>query len=152
MKNSLSVYLTTVLSLLLFSNCGKPFTTPTPEGFAPYTDNMVFKSVSPDHVVYRIRMIKNDPFADFNFWREALPERMKNAGYRVICDTILSIENSKSLLLEMAAPLGNVDYSYLVMMKVNGEQILLAEAAGIYTNFQNRKQSIIEALKKTALK
>jgi hypothetical protein len=52
----------------------------------------------------------------------------------------------------MAAPLGDVDYWYLVMMKVNEEQILLAEAAGIYTNFQNRKQSIIEALKKTALK
>jgi hypothetical protein len=138
------------LSALL--GCSSKFVTTTPDGFAPYKKSTTFKSVSPDHVVYRIRTVKNDPYANFDFWKEALPERMKNAGYRVIRDSIFSNDNINALLLEMAAPIGNADYSYLVMMMVKGKNILIAEAAGQYTDFQNRKTSIITALEKTALK
>jgi hypothetical protein len=134
------------------SNCGRPFLTTAPDGFATYKNKKIFKSVSPDHIVYRVRTVKNDPYADFGFWREALPERMRNAGYRVIGDTVMSIENNRALFLEMAAPMGETDYSYLVMMIVKKKKILIAESAGMYTDFQKRKESVIDALKKTAFR
>jgi hypothetical protein len=102
-------------------------------------------------VVFRVRACKNDPYADFVFWREALPERMKNAGYRIVADSVITSGNNKALLLEMAAPLGSVDFSYMVLMRVNEKNILLAEAAGAFPDFQKRKSSVVAALEKAVL-
>lgn len=152
MKHTILYYIVFAFSLLSAAGCSSKFVTTTPDGFAPYKQKRMFKSVSPDHVVYRIRTVKNDPFANFDFWKEALPERMKNTGYRVIRDSVISNSKGNALLLEMAAPIGTADYSYLVMMKVKDTKILIAEAAGQYADFQNRRESIIAALGKTALK
>lgn len=152
MKHAILYYIVVPLLLLSSAGCSSKFVTTTPDGFARYKTRTIFKSVSPDHVVYRIRTVKNKPYANFDFWKEALPERMKNAGYRVIRDSIVANTNGDALLLEMAAPIGTADYSYIVMMTVKGKRILIAEAAGQYTDFQNRKTSIIAALEKTALK
>jgi len=150
MKNRYCFHIILCLMVALLSDCSRPFLTAAPDGFAVYESRKNFKSVSPDHIVYRVRTVKNKPYADFSFWREALPERMKNAGYRVIGDTVMSIKNNNALLLEMAAPLGQTDYSYLVMMVVKKKKILIAESAGTFTEFQKRKIPVIDALKKTA--
>lgn len=150
MKNRYYFHVIFFLLAVSISNCSKPFLTAAPDGFAVYKSRKKFKSVSPDHIVYRVRTVKNKPYADFSFWREALPERMKNAGYRVISDTVLPIKNNSALLLEMAAPMGETDYSYLVMMVVKKKKILIAESAGIFTVLQKRKSSVIDALKETA--
>jgi hypothetical protein len=153
MKPIVYYFLIVPFFLLTASGCSSKFVTTTPDGFATYKQTTIFKSVSPDHVVYRIRTVKNEPYANFDFWKEALPERMKNAGYRVIRDSVVTNNiKDNALLLEMAAPIGTADYSYFVMMMVKDKQILIAEAAGQYADFQNRKASIIAALKKTALK
>ncbi len=152
MNNRFCFHSILCLMVVLLPDCSRPFLTAAPDGFAVYKNKEKFKSVSPDHIVYRVRTVKNKPYADFSFWREALPERMKNAGYRVIGDTVMSIKNNNALLLEMAAPLGLTDYSYLVMMVVSKKKILIAESAGTFTEFQKRKSSVIDALKKTAFK
>ncbi len=152
MKYTILYYIALPLFLLSAAGCSSKFVTSTPDGFASYKQKSIFKSVSPDHVVYRIRTVKNDPYANFDFWKEALPERMKNAGYRVIRDSVITNNNGDALLLEMAAPIGTADYSYLVMMMVKDKKILIAEVAGQYADFQNRKESIVAALGKTALK
>lgn len=151
MKQSLLCTVTVFALILLTVNCGKPFTAVAPEGFATYKSGINFRSVSPDHIVYRVRTCDNKPYADFDFWREALPEQMKNAGYRIIGDTVLSVNDKKSLLLELAAPLGEADYSYMVMINVAKEKILIAEAAGVYDDFQRRKAEIVTALEKSVL-
>jgi hypothetical protein len=138
-------------SLLIAASCSRPFTAVAPGGFATYKGGDSFRSVSPDHVVYRVRTCRNKPYADFGFWREALPERMKNAGYRIIGDSVIVINNQNALLLEMAAPLGDADFSYIVLMSVGKKRILLAEAAGLFTELQRRKPEIIAALHKAAL-
>jgi hypothetical protein len=152
MKQLIHYYIALPLLLLTLSGCSSRFVTTAPDGFATYKEKTIFKSVSPDHVVYRVHTVSNYPYADFDFWKEALPERMKNAGYRVIRDSVVTYNKDNALLLEMAAPIGTADYSYLVMMMVKDKQILIAEAAGQYADFQNRKASIIAALEKTALK
>lgn len=138
--------------VLLATSCSRPFTAFAPQGFATYKGGSSFRSVSPDHVVYRVRTCKNHPYAGFDFWREALPERMKNAGYRIVSDSVIDVENGKALLLEMAAPLGNTDFSYLVMMRVDKKKILLAEAAGVFEDLQKRKVEVINALGHVSLK
>lgn len=152
MKHAIPFYLILLFFLLTATGCSSKFVTTTPDGFASYKEKNIFKSVSPDHVVYRVRTVRNEPYANFDFWKEALPERMKNAGYRVIRDSVVSNDKENALLLEMAAPIGMADFSYLVMMMVKDKQILIAEAAGQYVDFQRRKASIIAALEKTALK
>jgi hypothetical protein len=151
MKHSTIYNLVLFVLLLLIVSCGRPFTAVAPEGFATYKSGINFRSVSPDHIVYRVRTCANQPYAEFEFWREALPQQMKNAGYRIIDDTVLTVSNNKSLLLELAAPLGEADYSYLVMIMVKKEKILIAEAAGLYDDFQRRKPEIIAALGKAVL-
>jgi hypothetical protein len=139
-------------AVLMVAGCSRPFLAKAPEGFAVYKGGSSFKSVSPDHVVFRVRSCKNDPYAGFDFWREALPERMKNAGYRIVADSVLSTENSKALLLEMVAPLGTTDFSYMVMMRVKEKNILIAEAAGAFSDLQKRKPAIITALNMAVFK
>jgi hypothetical protein len=140
------------LQVLLLS-CGRPFTTVAPDGFATYRKGgKVFRSVSCDRVVYRVRHLKNRPYAGFDFWREALPKRMGDAGYRIISDTVITVDKQSALVLEMATPVGDYDYSYMLMMQVKGSKILLAEAAGVVNEFQKRKKSILATLKKTVIR
>jgi hypothetical protein len=149
-----NIFKLTVVTFAAFMafGCSRPFLAIAPEGFASYEGGSSFKFVSPDHVVFRVRSCTNDPYAGFDFWREALPERMKNAGYRIIADSVMTTENNKALLIEMAAPLGAVDFSYMVMMRVKEKKILIAEAAGEFADLQKRKPAVIAALNKAVFK
>ena len=139
--------------LIMLLSCSLPFTTVAPDGFATYRNRgRVFRSVSHDRVVYRVRRIKNRPYAGFDFWREALPKQMGDAGYRIISDTVVTVGNRSALVLEMATPVGAYDYSYMVMMQVKGKKILIAEAAGVVDEFQKHKKNILAALEKTVIK
>lgn len=140
------------LFCMFFAGACSPFVTTTPQGFASFGGVYRVRSISPDQVVYQVRIVKNKPYAEFDFWREALPERMKGAGYRIVTDSVVIIKEKKALLLEMMSPIGESDYSYMVMMTVKKKSILLAEAAGVVGEFRNRRESIIAALYKTSLK
>ena len=144
MKSRLPLLL--LFAALLTPHCGRQFTAVKPEGFAAYPDGRAFRAVSHDRIVYRVRTLKNEPCAAFAFWKEALPKRMADAGYRIIADSTITISNKKALLLEMAAPVGQSDYSYVVAMAVNGKKILIAEA------FQKKKSAILKAIAAIVMK
>jgi len=138
--------------LLLLVGCSRSFVAVAPVGFATYDKGSSFKSVSAERIVYRVRTCRNKPYADFEFWREALPERMKNAGYRIIRDSVITVEEKPALLLEMAAPVGDADYSYIVMMAVRKKIIIIGEAAGAYADMQKQKPTIVAALQRVTVK
>jgi len=152
MKRTLLIIAITAVAATFAGGCSRAFTAVAPEGFATYKGGESFRAVSPGHIVYRVRTVANDPYAGFDFWREALPERMKNAGYRIIADSVVVCAKDKALLLEMAAPVEQSDYTYLVMMMVGEKRILIAEAAGEFTEVQGRKTEIVGALLKNLLK
>jgi len=137
-------------TLLPLAACA-PFTATVPPGFAKYRGAADFRAVSHDRVVYSVRHVRNKPRAGFDFWREALPNKMRDAGYRIVADTVAVLHDRKALFLEMVAPLGDYDYSYLVMMTVARKKIVVAEAAGPVDTFQKRKESILDALRSISL-
>ena len=120
----------------------------TPRGFALYPDTKVFRAVSPDGVMYRIRIENNKPFAELTFWKKALKKRMLDAGYNFVNESEISTENQKGYLLELTAPLGEKDYTYLVAIFLNGKkEIIIAEACGEINRFTIQRDKIIAAIK-----
>jgi hypothetical protein len=119
-----------------------------PKGFALYPDKNVFKAVSPDGVMYRIRTEKNDPFADLPFWKKAIKKRMMDAGYNFVDESEIDTQNRQGYLIELTAPLGNKDYSYLIAIFL-GEQkeIVIVESCGEIGRFILKRDDIIAAIK-----
>jgi hypothetical protein len=118
-----------------------------PEGFARFDDWCQFRAVSPDGVMYRVRTEENDPPADLDFWREALKKRMTDAGYKVVADGDVEAGQRPGYLLDLAAPVGQEDYSYLVAVFVDSGDLIIAEAAGEVTRLAERRDAVIEAIR-----
>jgi hypothetical protein len=141
-----------LMALMALNQCAPRFRAIKPEGFAAYPEGSTFRAVSHDKIVYRVCTLENEPYAKFPFWKEALIKRMTTAGYRIVADSTLALSNKEALLLEMAAPIQESDYSYLVAMAVNGKEILIVEAAGKVESFQKKKDAIIKAISAIVIK
>ncbi len=128
--------------------CACVTTTPAalPEGFAAYPPDGAFKAVSPDAVVYRVRREPNKPYADLAFWKEAMKKRMLAAGYRLSAEGPLAAGPREGYLLELTAPYGPQDYSYLIAIFVEKESIQIAEAAGEVLALAERRPALLKAM------
>lgn len=149
---SCSIIVMSFIAVVLLLNSCSPFTTTLPDGFASYGGILKKRSVSPNQVVFRVRQVKNKPYAGFDFWREALPKRMRDAGYRIVSDSVVTVKDRKALILEMITPLGSYDYSYIVMMSIRKKKILIAEAAGTVDEFRKQRKKVFAALYTTSFK
>ncbi|MDH4319509.1 MAG: hypothetical protein OEV64_14060 [Desulfobulbaceae bacterium] len=136
-----------ICSLIVTGSFGCSYSLPKeqniPEGFAPYADSKIVRAVSSDGVMYRIRREKNEPFAELAFWKEALKKRMVDAGYTFMKDEDIDMGKRPGYLLELAAPLGTQDYTYLIALCLQDDQLVIVEAAGEMTSFKTRRQEII---------
>lgn len=138
------------MGLVLFS-CAH-FKAQPPSGFAAYKKRCTFEAVSPDGVVYRIKTVKNKPAAQLPFWSEAVLTRMRNAGYSIVDTSSISIQGNDAFIMEFAAPLGNEDQSYLVVVIYSSARLTIVEAACEVSKFQMRKPDIIKAIKEIELR
>lgn len=141
-----------VISILFAAGCktvsGK-YT--APNGFAAYKGTDGFRAVSPEGVVFKIRTEKNDPFAELDFWREALKKRMVDAGYRFIAESEITAGKDRGYMIELAAPLGSKDYSYMIAIFQKKKNIVIIESAGDVTALKKRQSDIIDAIGKIRL-
>jgi len=122
------------------------FSATAPQGFATFHDWFGLRAVSPEGVVYRVRSEKNEPKAELGFWREALKKRMHDAGYAVVTDGDIRAGDRAGALLELAAPQGTMDYSYLIAVFVDGSDLVIAEAAGEVTKLKARRENVLAAM------
>lgn len=132
------------MSLCLCLALGGCATLPVPEGFAPYRHTRD-GAVSPDGVVFRVVTERNKPKADLAFWAEALKRRQENAGYLIVEEGPLGEGAAQGWMLEMEAPWGPADYTYLVAIFVDGRKLHIVEAAGEVKRFQARRAAILDA-------
>jgi hypothetical protein len=144
-----------VLVIFLIS-LRKGFDASAPQGFAPYTGwhallTREFRAVSSDGVVYRVRREANEPVAELSFWKEALKKRMLDAGYVFVADSSVKAGTTTGYLLELAAPMGAQDYSYLVAAFVDGKHIIVVESAGEVTRLAKHKADIVKAMEALSL-
>jgi hypothetical protein len=119
----------------------------TPDGFARYSETGEFKAVSPEGVVFRVRSEDNRPRAELPFWKEALKKRMLDAGYIFLREASVTADAEPGYLLELTAPYGQQDFTYLVAVFVRPEKIVIVEAAGEVADLAGRREAILEAIK-----
>ncbi len=119
---------------------------PVPEGFASWRRKRRFQAVSPDDVVFRVRKAKNKPKAELSYWREALVNRMKDAGYTVLSESDIQASGTPGVLLELGAANGEQDQVYLVAVFVDGRRLVIAEASGESSRFRPRREAVVAAI------
>ncbi len=119
-----------------------------PEGFAPYKAKKAFRAVSPDGVVFRVRAAEHEPEADLAFWKEAMTKRMVEAGYDVHSEGEIEAKGTAGALLELTAPFGTDDYSYLLAVFPAGKELVIVEAARRRWPPRPRRDAIISAIQR----
>ncbi|MBX2802126.1 MAG: DUF4349 domain-containing protein [Myxococcales bacterium] len=117
-----------------------------PDGFSAWRKRGRYRAASPDNVLVRIRSEKHKPKAVLPFWKEAVRERMVAAGYSVQGEEDLAVSGAKGALIELAAPLGPQDWSYLVAFFPRGGKLVVFEAAGEVATLDARRQALIDAV------
>ncbi len=122
-----------------------------PDGFATWDKKRRFRAVSSDDVVYRVRTVRNKPKADLEFWREAVRRRLIDAGYRLVAESDVAASGAPGALLELSAPDGERDATGLVAVFVDGNAIVVLEAAGEAARFAKAKDAVLAAMKATRL-
>jgi hypothetical protein len=139
-----------VFIMLLFSGCVEKKIMvkeyPYPDGFAVYS--RYNRAISPDGVVYRIRKQINKPYAKLSFWKEALKKRMVDTGYIFVKENDILSGKKKGYLIELTAPYGEEDYTYLISIFLKEKEILIVEASGEVLLFKKQRGNILAAIKK----
>lgn len=123
-----------------------------PEGFAVYEPAAEsFRAVSSSGVTYRVRHVDHEPRAELKFWREAMKKRMTDAGYVFQREGELEGAIMKGTLLEVAAPLGQQDYAYLIAVFDAGPKLVIVESAGEVTKLTAAREAVLAAMRATPL-
>jgi len=117
-----------------------------PEGFSAYRKGREYRAVSPDEVVYRVRAAEHEPEAELDFWKEAVRVRMTEAGYTVLREEMITSGAREGALIELVAPFGQTDFSYLIAVFPAGRRIILVEAAGEVERFDARREALEAAI------
>ncbi|MFZ5569420.1 MAG: hypothetical protein ACOZF0_03370 [Thermodesulfobacteriota bacterium] len=142
-----------LLLLLLIVGAGCPARQQwiAPAGFAVYPNEKPLKAVSPDGVVYRVRVEPNKQYrAGLPFWKEAMKKRMLDVGYVFQRETDITANGKSGYLLELAAPVGAKDYLYLIAFFIDDEDnLVIMESAGEVTRFDPRRKDIVTAIQTT---
>lgn len=141
------------LLVLLLASCS-PLAVQAPEGFAELEGRgRTFRAVSPEGMLFRVRLLKNEPAKELSFWSEALSSQLRKEGYRGGGEAVGFASGGRTgVLYEWAAPYGNESYLYLTALLVSRRRIALAEAAAPYSLFVQHRKAVRESLEKMRLR
>jgi hypothetical protein len=117
-----------------------------PAGFSAYRGGRSLRAVTPDGVLYRVRVTDKIPRAELSFWRDALRSRMEAAGYQLASQQPVRSGDVDGAEIELRAPLGGQDWAYLVAIFPVGDRLVLAESAGEVTALETRKPALAQAM------
>lgn len=155
LTKKLSVGLLIAVSILLAAGCAKPKVN-KPQGFAEVEAGMfsgtVYKAVSPEGMVYKVRTVKNYPFMELEFWGNSLKNQLIKEGYHLTGEEIdLKAEGSEGILFEWILPYGSEDYIYMTAILLSGQRIIIAESAAEHTVYKKYREPILDSLKTISL-
>ncbi|HOX52093.1 MAG TPA: hypothetical protein PKY05_11430 [Fibrobacteria bacterium] len=133
---------TFLLPLVLLCGCAG-LKAPSPAGFAsfPPTSEKAL-AASPDEVVWRVRLLDDQPKADLAFWKSALRHHLEQHGHLVVDSFPLRWEGQAAAGYETRQTVDGQESSYMVAVSPRGEKILVAEAGGPSTSFSKRRPAL----------
>lgn len=140
-------------ALALLAACS-PLRAGLPEGFAELRSRGgTYRAVSPEGMLYRVRVLDNRPTKELSFWSEALRSQLEKEGYRPNGDPVEFESGERTgVLQEWAVPYGNQSYLYLTALLVSERRIALAEAAAPYPVFVRYRDAVRAGLQTLRLR
>jgi len=120
-----------------------------PEGFAEIREKDYYRAVSPEGVLYSVRIARNEPEKDLEFWAKALKNHLQKEGYRILSEEGESFTTGvrEGVLYEWGVPYGNEDHIYLTAIVVSGKTIAITEAGGEHSSYRNYRDALLDSLK-----
>lgn len=143
------VCVTGIIAVLMLVSCTQQeFTVVPPEGFAQFeTENPYqFRAISPEGVVFRLKLVLNEPEKDLPFWSKALKNQLDKEGYSLLGESTFESAGIPGSLYEWGAPYGSEDYIYMTGIIISGDKLLVIEAAGPSKHFSKYKDGITASL------
>jgi hypothetical protein len=113
------------------------------EGFAPYKGRKEHRAASPDGVLLRTRAVKHKPRAELSYWTEAVQTHLSTQGYTLLADE----ELPGARWLEWGLPVGEVDHTYVVVVKPDGRRIQLVEIEGPSEEVVARREALLAGVR-----
>jgi hypothetical protein len=145
-----------LLFLLPLLGCAAPrLKVQPPAGFAEAQPgkNAAYRALSPEGLLYRVRLFPNRPQKPLAFWGETLKNHLIKEGYRLNGDRLdFQASGTPGISFEWVVPYGSESYLYLTAVLVTGKRIVLAEAAGPYALFAQYRQSLRDSLQSIRLR
>ncbi len=139
--------ITILLACLLVLSCQK-IVLDEPEGFAKVEMRGMYKAISPEGVVLRIRIVENLPSKGVDFWGEALTFQLKKEGYGSSTEGVFFDGlDKKGYYHEWGMAYGTETYKYLTAIIPYEQSIVITEVAGEYRAYADYRESIIDCLK-----
>jgi hypothetical protein len=126
-----------------------------PEGFAeaePGKD-AAYRALSPEGMLYRVRLFRNEPEKPLGFWGEALKNHLVKEGYRLNGEgRAFQAGETAGTAFEWVVPFGTESYLYLTAVLVTSKRIIVAEAVGPYALFTRYRQGLDQSLQSIRLR
>lgn len=148
----LILILVSIFTLFFFCSCQTVQTNKAPDGFAAYKSTEAFRAVSPDGVMFSVRLTKNEPYAELDFWKVALKKHLLDSGYHFIKESTIKSGTEDGYMLEVSAPVDNQNYIYATAIFIQKDKIIIAESAGTVLNYESKRSAIMDAICKVNLK
>jgi hypothetical protein len=141
--------ITAVILLLLLGSCSE-FTIEKPEGFAEVEvdfydkGDILYKAISPEGILFKVKKVKNYPSMELEFWAEALSHQLQKEGYTLIGEEQrFKAGKEEGVYFKWGVPYGNDSYIYLTSLLVYDDEIIITEAAGEQSLFKDYEDTII---------
>lgn len=138
-----------VIGLITWLNACSSISLQTPEGFVYYHKTATpYKAISADGIRLMISQRPNEPQGELESWHNVLLQEMKQKGYQKMeqGDTRSRKPSLAGKYTIFLHKYHGMDHAYLLALFVAEKKIILAEAAGPYTDFQKHKEKLIQAL------
>jgi hypothetical protein len=132
--------------VLMLAGCAATPEADVPAGFAEFPERSGTLAISPEGVGFEIRVTDNEPEQDLAFWAEALERHMIDSGYLLYEQRSFVALAGEGTAFEWLAPVGSDDWLYLTAIVVEGDAIVIAEAAGPYEFYQEHRDDMLAAL------
>ena len=138
--------------VLLISSCAT-LEVEKPSGFAEVESTAyaasptLYKAVSPEGLLYRVRTETNYPPQSLEFWAEALKNHLIKEGYTIVGEGESFVAGElPGVIFEWVMPYGQESYIYLTAIIVSEERIAVAEAAAEHSIYHEHRDALRESL------
>lgn len=120
---------------------------PPPAGFASFpATSETSVALSPDDLVWRVRLLEDQPVADLAFWKSSLRHHLEQHGHLVVDSFPLRWEGRPAAGYETRLTVEGRESSYMVATSPRKDKILVAEAGGPSSSFSRHRSALRIAL------